>query len=518
MCIIIIRRNGTMKYKKTMILLVLVIFIFSFAAVSASDVDDTVIASEDAEIELSSNSIETDNLKTNDHNWPIAEESIDDDNLEDRIHDDFALGANENSVLKEGEAGSFTDLNRLINVDNKDNDTITLNGNYKYVSGDEDFIIGINIARSLTIDGNGATLDGSNSARILRISTSDKVILKNINFINGKAEGENTFYSNGGAIYDNSGCTIENCNFTNNYANYDGGAVYGHNTITILRNCTFTQNRANAIGGAASQSSAINCTFNENSGRYGGALGVSNALNCIFNGNSGRKGGAMYLGNAALCTFKTGSDTTYNTNIDNATLNISNLNNEYNFGDKLIFDLIGAGLHCDGMKVKINIYYLSGDLMGTYYGFTGKDGGLIINFDYGEYLAKLSLEGYAKVEDATATINVTAGTTFSDLNKVINDNENDTIILEKNYAYNSDVDSDFVDGITINRPVTINGNGYTIDAKNLARIFQVTSRDVVLENITFINGYTTGSGGAVYFSQSGRIINCNFTDNKATGD
>ena len=45
-----------MKYKKSIIVIMLAIFLISIAAVSASDVDDTPIASDDAdEIDLSAN-------------------------------------------------------------------------------------------------------------------------------------------------------------------------------------------------------------------------------------------------------------------------------------------------------------------------------------------------------------------------------------------------------------------------------------------------------------------------------
>ena len=58
-----------MKYKKSIIVIMLAIFIFSIAAVSASDVNDTVIASEDTgQMELSAgDEITEDNIQTNEN-------------------------------------------------------------------------------------------------------------------------------------------------------------------------------------------------------------------------------------------------------------------------------------------------------------------------------------------------------------------------------------------------------------------------------------------------------------------
>ena len=63
-----------------------------------------------------------------------------------------------------------------------------------------------------------------------------------------------------------------------------------------------------------------------------------------------------------------------------------------------------------------------------------------------------------------------AAGSFSDLNNQIN-NGNREINLTKNYTYDSDNDGNFKNGINITKSITINGNGHTIDGKNIARIF-----------------------------------------------
>ena len=50
---------------------------------------------------------------------------------------------------------------------------------------------------------------------------------------------------------------------------------------------------------------------------------------------------------------------------------------------------------------------------------------------------------------------------FTELNNLINDNTDPVINLDKNYVYSTG--DNMIEGITINREVTINGNGYTIN-------------------------------------------------------
>ena len=58
--------------------------------------------------------------------------------------------------------------------------------------------------------------------------------------------------------------------------------------------------------------------------------------------------------------------------------------------------------------------------------------------------------------------------------------------LENDYEY-KDSDSSLKDGIKITQSVTINGNGYTIDAKGMARVFNITGNNVVLNNVIIKN-------------------------------
>ena len=76
---------------------------------------------------------------------------------------------------------------------------------------------------------------------------------------------------------------------------------------------------------------------------------------------------------------------------------------------------------------------------------------------------------------------------FRDLNKEITfAMPNAEITLDKDYTFNSKYDYYYSEGIEISKPITINGNNHIIDGNGAARIFDITSNNVVLKNIIFI--------------------------------
>lgn len=106
-------------------------------------------------------------------------------------------------------------------------------------------------------------------------------------------------------------------------------------------------------------------------------------------------------------------------------------------------------------------------------------------------------------------------TTFESLSNKINIST-DEITLSHDYSFDGENDGDYIDGIVISKPITINGNGFSIDGKSTARIFNIVSGDVTLKNITFINAFHD-LGGALYITgKDVKIIDCTFINNKAS--
>lgn len=113
----------------------------------------------------------------------------------------------------------------------------------------------------------------------------------------------------GGAInlrlFDTTGANVSivNCNFTGNYANITGGAIYSNHANLTLINSTFNDNTARANGGAVYANEGIlnitDCDFINNTSEHGGAISATshsiNLKNNLFKDNEGTvKGGAIY--------------------------------------------------------------------------------------------------------------------------------------------------------------------------------------------------------------------------------
>lgn len=119
-------------------------------------------------------------------------------------------------------------------------------------------------------------------------------------------------------------------------------------------------------------------------------------------------------------------------------------------------------------------------------------------------------------EDPTEQTNTQVVGNFRELKNIIDENENGLVELDKDYAYSED-DGDFASGISINKKITLDGKGHTIDGSNAVRIFSLDNHDILLKNITFKNAKSTGQnyadyGGAIY--SNGAYENHTISDSK----
>ena len=219
---------------------------------------------------------------------------------------------NQENILTDGPK-SYSDLNRTING-NTDS-LIVLNDDYTYNEDtDSAFLNGVRITRSMTIDGNGHTINGiSKSGGFYANAT---VLFKNIKFIycgdydkacaelwtyDGRAITSHYDVDNFYADVDVINCTFEYC------CGVDGGAISG----ATARDCNFSNCRG-LFGGAMFDTNAYNCRFlNNHATCGGGAMEYGTAYNCYFEGNVAEAsydvnidgGGAIYDGSCVNCTF-----------------------------------------------------------------------------------------------------------------------------------------------------------------------------------------------------------------------
>ncbi len=90
--------------------------------------------------------------------------------------------------------------------------------------------------------------------------------------------------------------------------------------------------------------------------------------------------------------------------------------------------------------------------------------------------------------------------TFTDLKSLIDRSEG-VLELPYDFTYDPEYDSGYVDGILVDKDITIKGNGHIINALKLAKIFDVYKANVVLEGVTLANG-KSNNGGAIIVSNS----------------
>jgi len=190
--------------------------------------------------------------------------------------------------------GSFYELGELIK-NTHEYTTLKLTNDYINTGFEKE----ITFRHTLTVDGNGHTIDANNTSQIISLyidytkhQTID-VTFKNINFKNAKG-------NKGGAFYifceepqiAHVSLKLINCTFTQCHAN-QGGAIYGYGYDII--NCTFTQCSAQQGGAIFSENywDIINTTFTKCSATQKfGAIYLyegGKILNCKFEGNTAPK-------------------------------------------------------------------------------------------------------------------------------------------------------------------------------------------------------------------------------------
>ena len=200
----------------------------------------------------------------------------------------------------------LSDLQEIIDKA-PENSIITLQHDYAYFHRDYSLNDGkgIKINKNIEIRGNGHTITGSFKSRAL-YSEKGTITLKDLTFADCKSNGD------GGVIYITSDAKyiIENCDFHDNLANEDGGAIFNDGGELKITKSSFIYNTGsgassiNDCDGGAIHSKALltveDCIFTENfAADSGGAIYATSGLKlsgtCIFayNTASKAKGGAI---------------------------------------------------------------------------------------------------------------------------------------------------------------------------------------------------------------------------------
>ena len=183
--------------------------------------------------------------------------------------------------------GSFKYLQSLVDIA-KVGSTLYLRSDYY---GGKNSKVTVN--KNLTIDGQGHTINCNNWNKCFAFySTKGNIVLKNLNI----KKGHNNDLKKGGAIYigGSASYTLINCNFTDNWAEDYGGAIYNDapNDL-IIKNCCFRNNSVGNENGGAIFSKGKICLegniFDSNKANVdGGAIFCEkdvDVIHCLFKYN-----------------------------------------------------------------------------------------------------------------------------------------------------------------------------------------------------------------------------------------
>lgn len=164
----------------------------------------------------------------------------------------------------------------------------------------------LTITNPVTINGPGARLLAISAStivggRILQVNSSN-VVITGLTLTNGVV-----FNTNGGAISNSGGLTMQDCTIKASSASGNdpvgfGGAIYNGNGATLnLTRCTIRDCTAASYGGGVYNDgnvTATNCTFTNNSGLRGGGMisraaggaAIMTLRNCSFTNNTATDG------------------------------------------------------------------------------------------------------------------------------------------------------------------------------------------------------------------------------------
>lgn len=134
------------------------------------------------------------------------------------------------TTINDIKTSGSSEYNYTINLDN------TVDESNYYVTSPITWANATSSARNLTINGNGVTINGTNTTQFMNVSSGYTLTLTNITIANCYND------SNGGAIFNSGTLTLNNVTFRDNSAT-SGGAIYTNNGGTInANNSIFTNN------------------------------------------------------------------------------------------------------------------------------------------------------------------------------------------------------------------------------------------------------------------------------------
>ena len=367
---------------------------------------------------------------------------------------------------------------------------------------------------------------------------------------------EYAYYSYGSAVYintENGYDSIINSEFSNNYQGsgsqqYRGGAVYATSYDGDIINSTFKNNDGGEAVELTGDWNIFKSTF------------INNPYGAVKSNSKGNVNYNIFVGNTQNSFGRISSYITSNSNV-NVDYNWwgDNTNPQAYVEGTICNNWLCSNLIIDDLDMETPIIYTKLNSLsdGTVlsdedyakvpirpvtYTLFGKGTLSSKNSDTSNYIAYLNGQSGSEAKITSTVDNqqmeitkynqeielklstlendalrVADGVYGQLANKINNAESGSTVTLTQNYIYqNISSDTPYINGIPINKPLTIEGNGIIIDANNKAGFFNITSDNVIINNITFKNAKNTainwnGNNGilnnTIFTSNNERLIN-----------
>ena len=380
---------------------------------------------------------------------------------------------------------------------------------------------GITIDKDIIIEGNGYTIDAKNLGAIFNVINRATLTLNNITLTNAIA-------NNGAVVY----ATTANVNIYNSVITNNEATGFSYGIIAAI---------------ISSNVNIVNTTFSDNMNliyQVGGTLNIDSSK---FINNSGKSFSAdlIFSGGADTTISNSefvGNDGTMVFNNNGGSVIISNSTFENHTGSEAVFnngdqrdhghmEIINTEfINCEDGAVYNSNAYMTIDNSS----FINNSGEAIhangeLNITNTEFINNTDRNSVYITDSANVTISdslfvnteIRQGENVSFIVSDFTHLENAINVVDDELVLDSDVtmtdaEADkYKDGITINKDITIDAKGHTIDARELGRIFNIANgATLTLNNAVLING-RADKGGAIYNDGTLTLNNVTLKDNTA---
>lgn len=390
-------------------------------------------------------------------------------------------------------------------------------------------VYGADVNISSSVLSNNESTSGFGGAIYAR-QGDEEISLTSMVTIDGSTFQENNSQGSGGAIYlnTNSSANISNTSFISNTA-VDGGAIYSVSNLTI-ENCTFTTNVAEKDGGAlylsGSTCNFVSGTLHGNSaGANGGAIALysSSEMNIdsmVATGNTANLGGVFYINRSELNIIAE-SDGVIVFGTEDAN-QAGSLGNSATSKGGVIYSTIGGNVTIDGATFGYNSSANGGAIAGSH------ASGCTVNIANSSFVGNSASSNGGAVFGEGASSFVIQNCTFTNntakCGAAIYGNANSVFdISDCEFISNTSTGSGGAVAIYASSKMTISNCDFISNSAattgGAIQAYSDGTQTTVLENCLFRDNTAGTNGGAIYQSSATvmTIRGVTLKDNSATG-